>query len=130
MKDRRSKTLSLKFYKEVLMSLLALLSVFFVFYEFIAKPDFLTVSLIGTFDIIVALLFLADFGISLSRASNKRQYMQSNWYLLFASIPIINDWAELLRGLRLFELVRLVRAGEHLSYILSTTKAKGLTKSP
>ena len=50
--------------------------------------------------------------------------MKENWYLLLASIPIVDSWAELLRGLRLLELVRLVRAGEHLNYVINGNNKK------
>lgn len=106
------------------MATLAVLSVIFVFYEFFASPDAATKLIIGRFDIFVALIFLTDFCIALLNAPSKSQYMRNNWYLLLASIPIVDSWAELLRGLRLLELVRLVRAGEHINYAVNASNRK------
>ncbi len=108
--------------KEVVMALLALLSVYFVYYEFAYAPEAATKELIGIFDMGVALIFLADFSFYFIKARYKMAYLRSHWYLLLASIPIANNWADLLRALRLLELVRLVRAGEHLSYIMHSTR--------
>jgi hypothetical protein len=123
-KKRHHKKFNASFYKELFMAFLAILSVVFVFYEFFASPDSATKLIIGRFDIFVVLIFLTDFCIALVSAPNKGQYMRSNWYLLLASIPIVDSWAELLRGLRLIELVRLVRAGEHLHYVVNSSSKK------
>lgn len=111
-----------RFYKELVLALLAIISIVFVIYEYVAEPSDEIITYIVRFDIAVALIFLTDFLIALLRSKNKRFYLKKNWYLLLASIPILDSWAELLRGLRLLELVRLVRAGEHLTYAVKSTK--------
>lgn len=93
-------------------------------FEYLASPANHTRLIINRFDIAVALLFLADFGIALTKARSKRQFMYKNWYLLFASIPLVDSWTELLRGLRLLELIRLVRASEHLTFAYSESTTK------
>ena len=118
------KQYNLLFFKEITYSILAVLSVLSVFYEMFWTLDSTTVSRINKFDIFVALLFLTDFIYYLIRSRNKTIYIRKNWYLLLASIPILDSWAELLRGLRLLELVRLVRAGEHLSVSLNGVNGK------
>lgn len=115
---------NLRLLKEVVLALLALLSVYFVYYEFAFSPDAATTQLIGLFDMIVSVVFLADFTVSLAKAQHKLAYLRSHWYLLLAGVPIANNWADLLRALRLLELVRLVRAGEHLSFILQSAATK------
>lgn len=123
-RTRTSVKLSAIFYKELFMALLAVLSVFFVFYEYIVPTNETAHFYIMRFDIIVALIFLTDFIVALVSAKDKAHYLKHNWYLLVASIPIIDGWAELLRGLRLLELVRLVRAGSHVTYAYSAVKAR------
>lgn len=108
------------FYKEIFLASLAVLSVYFVFYEYIAQPSEQTISAIGTFEIIVACIFLFDFFYYLVKSKNKKIYFKNNWYMLLASIPILDSWAELLRGLRMLELVRLIQAEEHLKHALRT----------
>lgn len=115
---------SIRFYKEIVMSMLALLSVFFVIYEYLASPDYVTKLTILRFDLVVAIIFLIDFCSALISAKDKVRYIVESWYLLLAAIPIIDGWAELLRGLRVLELVRLVRVGSHLTYVYETVKPK------
>ena len=110
--------------KEIFMALLAVSSVFFVFYDYFGTPDELQNRYIMRFDIVVAIIFLVDFLFSLTAAQNKRKYLRANWYLLLAAIPIIEGWAELLKGLRLLELVRIIRAGSHLEYVYELSRKK------
>lgn len=124
MARRKTKKYNLFFYKEIVFSILAVLSVLGVFYEMFWTVDENTISRIYLFDIGVALLFLSDFVYYLLRSKHKKRYMHKNWYLLLASIPILESWAELLKGLRLLELVRIVRAGEHLSVSFKGVRAK------
>lgn len=124
MNYKHRKRLSRRFYKELAMSALALMSVFLVVYEFAASPDQSLRRLIARFDLLVALVFLTDFCVLLARAPDKKQYVITNWYMLLSSIPIIDSWVELLRGLRLLELVRLVRTGSHLTYVYEAITTK------
>lgn len=107
------------FYKEIVMSILAILSVFLLTYEYIGSPSQSTLSMIMKFDIVVAFIFLFDFLVQFINAKDKSYFMRHNWFLLLASIPILDSWAEILRAFRILGLVRLVRAGEHLKYATS-----------
>lgn len=124
MKHKYRKTLSVRLYKELVLSGLALLSVLLLAYEFIGSPTEEQRSAILNFDVVVALIFALDFCIALAKASNKSEYLSKNWHLLIAAIPIIDSWAEILKMLRLFELVRLIRAGEHLDYVIIESRSK------
>lgn len=115
--------LTLRFYKELFYAVLAIASVLMVLYEYIAQPSNAVRSVIFDFDLVVALLFLLDFMAGWYAAAHRGRYLRSNWYLLLAAIPITEAWAELLRALRLFELLRLVRAGEHISYVWHEAQA-------
>lgn len=128
MNKKQTKKYNPLLIKEIIFSLLAVLSVMSVFYEMFWTIDSSTISKLNRFDIFVALLFLTDFVYYFIQSKNKSKYMRKNWYLLLASIPILDSWAELLRGLRLLELVRLVRAGEHLSTTVNNINGKNHKK--
>lgn len=115
----RSMLISMKWrlVKESFFALLALLSVCTVAYDYVAHPSAYTSHLILEFDLVVAYLFLADFGLSWYFSRHRHQYFRHNWYILLASIPITATWAELLRGLRLLEFVRLIRAAQHAQVV-------------
>lgn len=129
MKHKKAKKnydlrLNALFYKELGMTTLAIVSILLLLFEYVADPDPATRQIILRFDFIVAVIFLIDFLVSLYSADDKQKYFNENWFLLLASIPIADAWAELLRGLRILELIRLMRAGSHLSYVYSAVKAK------
>jgi len=118
MKNKKTtrRKFSLLFYKEVVFSILAVLSLALLAYEFFYSPPEDVVRKISRFDFLVALLFLTDFLIQFFRAKNKRTFMRHNWYLLLASIPLVDSWTEAFRALRILSLIRLVRASEHIKY--------------
>lgn len=102
--------------KEVILALLALMSILLVVYEIIYEPNAQTLRTLNHIDIVIACIFLIDFCASLILTSDRKKYLRHNWYFLFAAIPITDSIAELLRGVRMLRLVRLIRAGEHLDY--------------
>lgn len=103
--------------KETLFALLALASVVTVAHDAWGHPSAYTSHLILEFDLVVAYVFLADFGLSWYFSRHRRQYFRHNWYILLASIPITSTWAELLRGLRLLEFIRIIRATQHVRIV-------------
>lgn len=102
--------------KEIIFSILAILSVGLLFWEIFDSPTKEQQRTIFIFDIFVAIVFLSDFLYQIIHAKNKKHFLIHNWFLVLASIPIVEGWAEVLRGLRLLSLVRLLRAGEHVKY--------------
>jgi voltage-gated potassium channel len=118
----RKKRYTVVFYKELFLSALAVISVALVAYELLASPSNEQIRQINHFDFAVALLFLIDFFIGLYQAVDKKRYFRKNWFLLIASIPLVDGWAEMLRALRLLVLFRIVRAGEHIVYIKHASK--------
>lgn len=122
MMGKKNKTFNKLFYKEVILSSLAVISIALLTYETFMNPQPSTVRTIFYFDLIVAIIFLTDFSYMLFMAKNKSKYLRENWFLLLASIPLVDSWAEVLRGLRILALVRLIRAGEHLVYATRKTK--------
>jgi voltage-gated potassium channel len=119
--DDKTK-LILLFYKELIFTVLALMSVFLLAYEYLANPVDEVVAIIYRFDLIVAMIFLIDFFTHLYLAKNRKHYFIHNWYFLLASIPLVDTWTESLRALRILGLIRLVRAAEHIKYSTEITK--------
>lgn len=106
--------------KELFLASLAIVSIFMIIFEYRSQPDIQMLLKLNRIDIVIACIFLTDFVLSLLLTRNRKKYLRHNWYFIFASIPITDSIAELLRGIRLLRLIRLVRAGEHLEY--SVTK--------
>lgn len=102
--------------KEMLFSVLALASVGLLLWEYLGSPNIETRRLILRFDFVVAVVFLTDYLYMLARAKHKRVFIRQNWFLLLASIPLLESWVEALRALRILALVRLLRTGEHVLY--------------
>ena len=122
------KVYNVRFYKEVVLSVLAVISIALLLYEVLMNPPAWQVTKIMRFDFMVAIIFLSDFIIELTLSKNKTAYFRKNWFLLLASIPLVDSWAEVLRGLRLLALIRLIRAGEHLQYINHARKSNARQK--
>lgn len=111
-------------HKEVVLLLLALVSLLLLAYEELFRPRSEILLWIDWFDFIVAIIFLVDFFVLYKKATHKLQFFWRNWYLLVASIPLYSSWAMALRGLRILRFVRLIRVGEHLDYSYLQTKHK------
>lgn len=124
----KKKTNKRLLYKEIIFSVLALLSVFLLIFEYFGSPEPEQISKIYKFDLVVAIIFLVDFLYQLYNSKNKRLFMKHNWYLLLASIPVTEGWAEVLRGLRILSLVRLLRATEHVHYVEKNINLKRLRR--
>lgn len=110
------------FCKELIFTILALMSVFLLAYEYIAQPVDEIVRIITRFDFAVAIIFLTDFIVHLYLAKDKKLYWRHNWYFLLASIPLVDSWAETLRALRILGFIRVLRAAEHIKYSTNITK--------
>jgi voltage-gated potassium channel len=94
-------------WSEVLLSLLALMSVSLLVYEL--SVDIVDATWLYQLDFVIASIFLADFLIGLYFSKDKKKYMKQNWYLIIASIPLPADLFQTLRALRLLRLLRIIR---------------------
>ena len=103
-----------RFYKEIVLVFFAIVSVVLVVYEVVANPSQEVIESIDDMDITIALVFLADYLWLWFRAGFSFTFFIKNLHLLLASVPLIGQTAELLRSFRVIEIIRLVRAGEHV----------------
>lgn len=103
--DKHHRTL----WKEIALTLLAILSVGLLVYEFSAELAAHEIKWLYRVDVAIALIFLADFLAGMYLSKNRRRYWRHNWYLLLASIPISEGIFQALRALRILRIVRILR---------------------
>ena len=96
-------------WKDVAISMLALLSAALLVFEFSADLLVGQLRILYTIDLVIALIFLADFTYELVKAQDKKHYLKNNWYLLIASIPITESVFQALRSVQLLRLLRIIR---------------------
>jgi len=104
------------FYRELFMGLLAVISVSSIIYELTFDVSEKTTDIIFVMDLSIALVFFSEYLWMLYHAEKRGRFVIKNWHLLLASIPIVDSWAEAFRALRLFEVVRVIRAEEHIEF--------------
>lgn len=71
---------------------------------------------LNVFEITVGLIFLGEFIFELYYAKNRKKYLRRHWFYLIASVPLPLQAFDLLRGLRVFRLIRLLQVYAHLRY--------------
>ena len=121
---KKHKHRRIHWHKEVLLVLLALLSIVLLVYEFTVRPSDATVAYITAIDFVIASIFLVDFWYLFRISKDKHYFLKHNWYLLFSAVPIVTEWFSALRALRLVRFTRLVVAGEHLEQSILQNKHK------
>lgn len=90
-----------------------------------------TSRLLNIIDTAICGFFLLDFSIRFYKADNKLKFMKWGWIDLLASIPNI-DFLRAGRALRLFKLIRILRAfrsTKHIFNFVFANKSKGLLSS-
>jgi voltage-gated potassium channel len=95
---------------DIAMIALAIVSVSLLLIERTGNLSPSQTALFDSVDFYIALAFLAEFVVKLWLARNKRAYLQKNWWLLLASIPVTSTATQALRALRFLTVFRLVRA--------------------
>lgn len=96
-------------WRDLVIATLALLSAGLLILELSLELATEQTRLVYTLDLIIAMIFLADFGYELAMANDKKKYFQKNWYLLLASIPVTQTTFQALRSIQLLRLLRIVR---------------------
>jgi len=120
MRTKNNKKLKLALWVEIIFSILAILSVGSLLLIYFADLTPGQLKAVDRFDFVVAVIFLLDFLVRLAYSTDKKHYFKHNWYYLIASIPLVDQWTEALRALRILGLVRLIRAGGHINRSLKT----------
>jgi len=101
---------------EIVMGMLAVLSLVMLVWEVFGSLSEVEVGRIRQIDIVIGLIFLIEFTIRWLSSSDRMKFFRSNWWLLLACIPISGDLAVALRIVRLERVLRVARIAGHLSY--------------
>lgn len=68
------------------------------------------------FEYFVGFVFLVEFGFELYFARDRKKYFVHHWFFLIAAFPVPSMSWDILRGVRLLRLFRLLKIYEHLRY--------------
>ncbi|MGQ0535129.1 MAG: ion transporter [Methanobacteriota archaeon] len=98
-----------RFAWDMLMVVLALVSVAYVLYGEVRPYDEATFETIARIDLLVIALFLGDFLYGLKRAPDRRAFVRENWYDLPGLVPMYAETLSVLRGFRLLRIFRVLR---------------------
>jgi voltage-gated potassium channel len=97
---------------DVLMVLLALVSVFLLCFEVLSEHTPEQLRAFEVADTAICAVFLAEWCWRLAWASDRRTFVKKHWWELLAAIPFTTETTQALRGLnvlRVFRLIRLLR---------------------
>lgn len=103
------------------MLVLCVLSLAVLMLDVLYRADKDVTEILGYADNVICMIFLADFVLTFSRASNKWRYLVTwGWIDLLSSMPAfeIARWGRIARIARIARLLRALRASRSLSSIL------------
>lgn len=85
-----------------------------------------TSAIIQKLDMVVCLVFVADFTAGFIRAKSKARFMRWGWIDLVGSIPMIDwsRWLRVVRVVRILRVLRAVRSGRAIARILMASRTK------
>jgi voltage-gated potassium channel len=90
-------------------------------YTTLLQPKATTIHVLETADLVVCVLFFADFIVSLVRAENRWTYLATwGWLDLISSIPALDAtrWGRVARVIRLLRVLRGIRATKILATLV------------
>ena len=99
----------LRIFNDSLLITLALVSVALLLFELTTDLTGEMLAMIRIIDLGVALIFGLEFLVRLSESKHKKAFMQQNWWQILASIPVTASGTQVLRGLMLIRIFRVIR---------------------
>ena len=117
------------FYVDIIMIVLALLTVFLLFYEMTIAPEDITpetidtirsrVILVHRLDFWICIVFIAEFVVRTWKEEDRRGFLKAHWLEIPGMIPftVFGSAYRTLRILRLFRLVRVFSLMKRFSRI-------------
>ncbi len=99
---------------------LVLLSFIFLALEHFEKLSHEQLLAVEIFEVVVALLFLAEFIFEWHFARDRAKYFRHNCMYLLAAVPIPTTSFEVLRGVRMLRLLKLLKIFAHMRYERNT----------
>ncbi|OGG57111.1 hypothetical protein A3D71_04565 [Candidatus Kaiserbacteria bacterium RIFCSPHIGHO2_02_FULL_55_20] len=97
---------------EMVMGSLALVSGYMLVRELTDDLTPNQVFIFGIIDLVIAVVFLAEFGVKLYIAKNRMTYLKYHSWVLLAAIPVTTPLTQSLRLVRLLRLLHLLQAVE------------------
>lgn len=94
---------------EIIIVLLALTSCSLLVFELISDVSPQQMAWVQRVDLAIAVVFLGEFLIRLSKAPDRKSFLRRFWWELLAAVPITSHTARALRGLPLLRAVRVIR---------------------
>lgn len=109
---------------EIFMLFLSLYVIVELAIEFIYPFSQETIELINHFDLVICVIFLADFFYFLHKATNKWRYLKTHWIDFVSSIPFLS----LMRAFRLVRVIRIVRLLRGIKGLVNIFRMLGTSK--
>ncbi len=75
---------------------------------------------VDVYEVVVALIFMAEFCFELYYAKNRKKYWRTHWFYLIAAIPVPTESFELLKGIRVLRLFKLLKVFAEYRYDRNT----------
>ncbi len=97
---------------EIVMGSLALVSGYMLVREFADDLTPYQVFVFDIIDLVIAVIFLAEFGVKLYNAKDRMAYLKYHSWVLLAAIPVTTPFTQSLRLVRLLRLLHLFQAVE------------------
>lgn len=102
------------------MIVLVVANIAFLVLEHLVHLSHTQVLMIEIFDIITALIFIAEFAFEYYFAKDRGKYIRHHWFYLFAAVPLPSAFFEELRAIRLLRLLKLFKIFAHMRYEYNT----------
>lgn len=93
---------------EVILSFLALLSVGMIIFEVVVESNIVPMLYIYVIDIVISLIFLADWINRLLQAPDRGKFLRQSWWELLAAVPVYLEPTGILRFVRLIVRLRIL----------------------
>ena len=106
--------------KEIGMLWLVAISFVLLVLEHFEQLSVIQLHYVDIFEIVISLLFLAEFFFEYYFARDRALYVRHHWFYLFASIPIPTQTFEALHGIRALRLLKLFKIFAHTRYERNT----------
>lgn len=102
---------------DVMLTVLALLSVAILTFEIIVESNIFSAAYIHVIDAAISCVFLGDWIIRMRRADDRMKFFRASWWELLAAIPVYIEPTGILRFVRLIVRLRILfNKSRHLKH--------------
>lgn len=102
---------------DVMLTILALLSVAILTFEIIVESNIFSAAYIHAIDAVISFIFLGDWILRLRRSTDRGKFVRTSWWELLAAIPVYIEPTGILRFVRLIVRLRILfNKSRHLKH--------------